>query len=151
MRRLSKLQRLTEYLAGLAVTAAPGCETLHPLMSTAQSDATSKLAHLSGIQILIARPEVSQSGNSDSHRDVLSTAIFVIEKNLGLDKTEPLENEQYTRLLEVADAVLGAICDETSRDNCTLVTGLSVASVDVTPEASLFGGWSGYSIELSFD
>ena len=34
---------------------------------------------------------------------------------------------------------------------CTLVSGLSLSSVQITPEASIFGGWSGWSIELSFE
>ena len=66
-------------------------------------------------------------------------------------KTEESENEQYSRLLEIADLILAYIAEETSSQNCRLVTGLALASVDVVPEASVFGGWSGYSIELSFE
>ena len=47
--------------------------------------------------------------------------------------------------------ILAYIAEETSSQNCRLVTGLALASVDVVPEASVFGGWSGYSIELSFE
>ena len=78
-------------------------------------------------------------------------AIFVLEKGLGLDKTMDLENAQYRRLLLVADAILGKIADETSGNDCTLVSGLSLSSVQITPEASIFGSWSGWSIELSFE
>ena len=77
--------------------------------------------------------------------------IFVLEKGLGLDKTEESENEQYSRLLEIADLILAYIAEETSSQNCRLVTGLSLASVDVVPESSVLGGWSGYSIELAFE
>ena len=77
--------------------------------------------------------------------------IFVLEKGLGLDKTTDLENVQYRKLLLIADAILGKIADDTSGNDCNLVSGLSLSSVQITPEASLFGGWSGWSIELSFE
>lgn len=70
-------------------------------------------------------------------------AIFVLEKGLGLDKTMDLENVQYRKLLLIAD--------DTSGNDCNLVSGLSLSSVQITPEASLFGGWSGWSVELSFE
>lgn len=151
MSRLSRLQRLTEYLAGLRIKSDKYPNGIDPICTTAQSDATSKLAHLSGVQVLIARPEVHQRGDSDTFREELGTVIFVLEKGLGLDKTEESENEQYSRLLEIADLILAYITEEASSYNCQLVTGLSLASVDVVPEASVFGGWSGYSIELAFE
>ncbi len=153
MNRLQKLLKLTDYLSKLRMTASDGCDTVdvEPIMTTAQADATSKLAHCSGVQVLFARPEENQTGNSDYHRDYIGTAIFVLEKGLGLDKTMDLENAQYRKLLIVADAILGKIADDTSGNDCNLVSGLSLSSVQITPEASLFGGWSGWSIELSFE
>ena len=106
MSRLSRLQRLTEYLAGLKIHSCRCCGHIDPICTTAQSDATSKLAHLSGVQVLVARPEVHQRGDSDTFREELGTVIFVLEKGLGLDKTEESENEQYSRLLEIADLIL---------------------------------------------
>lgn len=153
MNRLRKLQRLTDYLARFSMTVPLDGDDVHikPIMTTAQSDATSKLAHRSGVQVLFARPEENQSGNSDYHSDYIGTAVFVLEKNLGLDKTPDLEDDQYARLLLIADAILGKMADDTSGDDCNLVSSLSLSSAVVTPEASLFGGWSGYSVELSFE
>lgn len=153
MNRLQKLLKLTEYLVEFKMTVFDDCDTVYiePLMTTAQADATSKLAHRSGIQVLFARPEENQTGHSDYHRDYIGTAVFVLEKGLGLDKTADLENDQYRRLLLIADAILGKIADDTSGDDCNLVSGLSLYSIQITPEASLFGGWSGWSIELSFE
>ena len=153
MNRLQKLLKLTEYLEEFKMTVFDDCDTVYiePLMTTAQADATSKLAHLSGVQVLFARPEENQTGNSDYHRDYIGTAVFVLEKGLGLDKTQDLESIQYKRLLMISDAILGKIADDTSGDDCTLVSGLSLSSVQITPEASIFGGWSGWSIELSFE
>ena len=153
MNRFQKLRKLTEYLSGFRMTVFDDCDTVYikPLMTTAQADATSRLAHLSGVQVLFARPEENQTGNSDYHRDYIGTAVFVLEKGLGLDKTPDLEDAQYLRLLDIADAIVGKIAEDTSGDDCTLVSGLSMSSVNITPEASLFGGWSGWSVELSFE
>ncbi len=153
MNRLRKLLKLTDYLSKFRMTVRDDRDTVEidPLMTTAQVDATSKLAHRSGVQVLFARPEENQTGNSDYHRDYIGTAIFVLEKGLGLDKTMDLENVQYRKLLLIADAILGKIADDTSGNDCNLVSGLSLSSVQITPEASLFGGWSGWSIELSFE
>ena len=153
MNRLRKLQRLTDYLSSFKMTVFEDCDEVYinPIMTTAQADATSKLAYQSGAQVLFARPETNQTGNSDYSRDFLGTAVFVLEKNLGPDKTPEREDEQYSRLLQIADAILGKISEDTSGDDCTLVSGLSLSSVNVVPEASLFGGWSGYSMELSFE
>lgn len=153
MNRLQKLQRLTDYLASFSMTVFEDCKEVYvrPIMTTAQADATSKLAHQSGVQVLIARPGGDQQGNSDYHGDSMATAIFVLEKNLGLEKSVDRENAQYARLLQIADAILGKISDDTSGDDCTMVSGLSLSSVIIVPEASLFGGWSGYSLELSFE
>lgn len=153
MNRLQKLQRLTDYLAIFRMKVFDDCEEVYikPMMTTAQADATSKLAHQSGVQVLFARPECDQQGNSDYHMDTVATAIFVLEKILGPGSAPDLENSQYSRLLLIADAILGKIADDTSGNNCDLVAGLSLSSVTVVPEASLFGGWSGYSLELTFE
>ena len=66
----------------------------------------------------------------------------------GLFRACPFRREG---LLLIADAILGKISDDTSRNDCNLVSGLSLSSVQITPEASLFGGWSGWSVELSFE
>ena len=57
----------------------------------------------------------------------------------------------YYQMLSGPHLILAYITEEASSYNCQLVTGLSLASADVVPEASVFGGWSGYSIELSFE
>lgn len=83
MKRFQRLISLTEYISTFSV---PG-RGIRPLVTTAQADATSKLAHLSGIQVLAARPECRQSGNTDSYDTVISTAFFVIDKSLAQAST----------------------------------------------------------------
>lgn len=151
MKRLLKLANLDKYLSGLTVPSSinPN-EPVKAVMTTAQADATSALSQRSGQQILAARSELKLSGDSDSYSYVISTAIFVLEKGQGVAATPDTVQRQYDRLLAVADDLLGRITDDATRGRCGLLTGLDLVSVDVTPEASVFGGWLGYSIDLSF-
>ena len=74
----------------------------------------------------------------------------MLDKGLGTSRTEELENKQYQELAGLADAVLTRIADDATSGMCNLLSGLKLDSVDITPESSIFGGWSGYSIEISF-
>lgn len=153
MSRMSRIIRLDKYLAALTFRREYDdgqILQLKSVMTTAQADATSKLSRLSGPQIVVARSECKQSGDTDGYTSILSTVIFVLDKGLGTSRTEERENEQYVELAGIADAVLARIADDATSGNCGLLSGLQLASVDITPESSLFGGWCGYSIELSF-
>lgn len=142
MKRLDILQRVNKYLTGFSV---PGSDIV-PVLVTAQGDATSRLAMLAGDQILIARAETHQKGDSDSHNDEISLAFFVLTPELGPAYTPELENETYERLAGLASDVMTRFTDDTTR--CSQLAGLSLASVDIVPESSLFGGWMGYSIDI---
>lgn len=153
MNRMSKIVRLDSWLASLAVSLdrkSGGPLVCRAMMTTAQTDATSKLSRVSGPQIVAARAECVQTGDSDVYGQVLSTAIFVLDKGLGTARTEELENAQYSALAELADAVMGRLSGDLSSGSCNLLSGLELASVNITPESSIFGGWCGYSVELSF-
>lgn len=147
MRRLYKLQKLTEFLKTLTIEGTEA--KLYPILTTAQSDATSKLAHLDGQQFLIARPECNDNGDSDQHSEIVSTAFFLLEKNLGQLATPEKEQSQYDRLLDVAMSLIEIIDAAMTDSRCGLLSGLSTESVNIMPEASLFGGWLGYSIEIN--
>lgn len=123
---------------------------LSAVMTTAQADATSRLSRLSGQQLLAARSEAHQDGGTDSWTSVLSTAIFVLEKGLGTSRTADAEDGQFRRLAELAGEVLERLAEDISSGECGLLSGLRISSVDITPEASIFGGWTGYSIDISF-
>lgn len=142
MKRLDILQRVNRYLTDFSV---PGSDIV-PVLVTAQGDATSRLAMLAGDQILIARAETHQKGDSDSHNDEISLAFFVLTPELGPAYTPELENETYERLAGLASDVMVRFTDDTTR--CSQLAGLSLASVDIVPESSLFGGWMGYSIDI---
>lgn len=142
MKRLDILQRVNRYLTGFRV---PGSDIV-PVLVTAQGDATSRLAMLAGDQILIARAETHQKGDSDIHNDEISLAFFVLTPELGPAYTPELENETYERLAGLASDVMTRFTDDTTR--CSQLAGLSLASVDIVPESSLFGGWMGCSIDI---
>lgn len=145
MKRFQRLISLTEYIEGFSL---PG---ISPIVTTAQSDATSKLQHLSGIQVLAARPECRQQGDSDSYSSVLSTAFFVVAKGLGSANTSERERKQYGELLDIASQIVERVAADSTSPTCGLLSGMSLASVEIVPEASIFGGWLGYSVELTFE
>lgn len=145
MKRFQRLISLTEYIEGFSL---PG---ISPIVTTAQSDATSKLQHLSGVQVLAARPECRQQGDSDSYNSVLSTAFFVVAKGLGSANTSERERKQYGELLDIASQIVEQVAADSTSGTCGLLSGMSLAAVEIVPEASIFGGWLGYSVELTFE
>ncbi|MCR4565473.1 MAG: hypothetical protein K5651_05220 [Bacteroidales bacterium] len=145
MRRLQKLSRLSRYLEQFSIEGV-ACSFV-----VTQADATTKLNSAVGDQVLLARPEVHQDGNSDNYTQTLSTAIFVLAKDPGAGRTDARMNETYSRLEALSDRILEIIEDACTAGQCDLLSGLDLVSVDVVPEYSLFGGWNGYSIELKFE
>ena len=145
MRRLEKLNNLTNYLTALR---APGLD-IEPLRVIDEAQTTTRLAKRSGMQIVIARPELKQEGAADSYTTEYSTAIFVVEKALGAASTEEREDAQFNGLVGVACSLLTKIEQDISK--CVpLLLGLDLVSCELFPVSSIFGGWNGYSIVLAF-
>lgn len=155
MRDSRRLTRLNKYLSRLSLPlrelTMDGETSVRAIMTTAASDATSKLSRLAGTRLLVARPDMRRDGDSDSYRVTMSTALFVLEKDLAQDRTPEAEEEQYDRLAGLALDLVDRITADTTSGSCGLVGGMSVSSVDVNPEVSLFGGWRGYSVEITFE
>lgn len=146
MKRLERLIKLTQYLTEFRL---PGTD-IDPIRVVNHDHATSRLNNQRGTQILIARPEVKHSGNSDIYTEFFTTALFVLEKDLGTSRTDSREDEQYDRLLELTSNVLTKIENDAGDFDNPHLKSLTLTSVEIVPETSLFGGWSGYSIELEF-
>lgn len=146
MKRLERLIKLTQYLTEFRL---PGTD-IDPIRVVNHDHATSRLNNQRGTQILIARPEVKHSGNSDTYIEFFSTALFVLEKDLGTSRTDSREDEQYDRLLELTSNVLTKIENDAGDFDNPYLKSLTLTSVEIVPETSIFGGWSGYSIELEF-
>lgn len=146
MKRLERLTNLTLYLTKFQM---PNYDIV-PIRVVNHDQATSRLVNQSGIQILIARPEVKHSGNSDSYTEIFTTALFVLEKDLGASRTDSREDEQYNRLLDITSDLLTKIENDAGDFANPYLNSLTLAAVEIVPETSIFGGWSGYSIEITF-
>lgn len=152
MKRLSKLKRLNEYLVGFRI---PGYPNIVPVRVVDQENATGQLASdASGDQVLIAIPEAQDYGrNTDSFSETLSTAFFVLANINGPARTQELADETYLRLLDVSQAILDKLdADLTGGeigDPCPYLAGLTLTDLNIMPVYSVFGGWSGWSIEIT--
>ena len=58
----------------------------------------------------------------------------------------------YAKLLRILDICLDKLIDDMTGGEtgapCPTLSGLDITSVDVIPEFSIFGGWSGYYMEV---
>lgn len=143
----TRLQRITDLLTYLRDFTVPGLPS--PILGVDNAQTTSALTSKSGPQLVAAYPEVAHKGNSDTYVETLQTAFFVLDKALGAARTAEAEFDQYLRLATLADAVLTRIERDTTSPFVSPIGSLTLLTATVTPEASLFGGWVGYTIELS--
>lgn len=143
MKIVQNLKRVNNYLRQFQIDGK------HPLIVTSQGDAVTKLVFASGDQMLVARPEMSADGDSDTIIGHITLAFFLIAKLNGPASTVQKEEETFDRLEDLADKVLDRLVSDITDGNCPLLRGLDLRSIDIVPESSLFGGWSGYSIEIS--
>lgn len=152
MKRLQKLKTLTRYLETFRMEDWPG---IIPKSVVDNENATGQLSKAAGDQVLIALPELQQSGEStDSFSSSLSTAFFVLAKINGPARTPELASETYSRLASICESILERLEQDMDGDGiaapCPLLSGLSLFYVSIIPVYSVFGGWSGYSIEMTF-
>ena len=147
MKRLSKLKNLNRYLKTFAIPEHPD---IRPIRIVDQGDATSRLSKASGDQVLIALPECNQSGSTDQWREQISFAFFIIARVNNQMRNPEVEDESYSRLLDIADILLERLCDDMEDRPCGFLGGLELSDINIIPEYSIFGGWSGYSIEIVF-
>lgn len=147
MKRLSKLRKLTEYLVGFRLRDYPD---IKPIRVVDQENATGQLTKASGDQVLTAMPEAQDYGrDTDSFSESVSTAIFVLAKINGPARTPELADATYLRLLEIAQAILDKLDEDLSCGTCPLLNSFTLTDLNVVPEYSMFGGWSGWSIEIT--
>ena len=150
MKRLQKLARVTEYLTQFQV---PGYPDIIPIMTVNQENAASQLQRTYEEQLLIAMPEGRCSGqDSDSFDNSVSFAIFSLSKVNGPARTPETAEIAYAKLLRILDLCLDKIVvdiqGDEKTDPCPMLAGLDLTTVDVIPEFSIFGGWSGYYMEV---
>lgn len=149
MKRLLKLVNLNKYLYGFHLSE--GTET-NIMRVVDQENATAALSRAAGDQLLIAIPEVDEHGrSSDSFSSTLSAAFFVLAKVNGPTRTHDLADAAYDRLLGIVQQLLAKIDNDLTSGCCSLLSGLALTDIHVVPLYSIFGGWSGWSIEMTFE
>lgn len=145
---LRKLNALNGYLRSFAV---PGRDDVKVSYVTAYADATSRLDNETGIQLLIARPEMrawSQDGEAPTSAQ-MESAVFILMKDFGSARTDALEREAYDTMEEIAAIALAEIYDKAG--SCTALAGIRCTGFEIVPVTSTFGSWFGYSIALTFE
>ena len=145
MNAIEKLTKVNRYLSDFAVNG------VNAVVVTRQNDAVTKLSRKSGDQIVAARPELSATGNVDNLYPVITLAFFTLAKIEGPGVTEQIENETYDRLAGICGSILSKFTEDISGGSCPALCGLDLSSVDIVPEAGIFGGWCGYSIEITLE
>lgn len=149
MKRLSRLKTVNDYLHGLRLPPGAGADIV---LVVDQENATAALSRASGDQILISVPEsVERGDNTDSFTSSVSAAFFVLAKINGPSRTQELADKTYSRLLGLAQGLLSAIENDLTSGGCRLMSGLILSEVRTVPQYSIFGGWSGWSVELTFE
>ena len=143
-KRLERISMLMGYLRDFAVEGLPA-----PILGVNNEQTTNALVSKTGPQLVAAYPEVNHTGNSDCYVETLQSVFFVLDKSLGAARTDESEFEQYMGLMELAEAVLTKIERDTSEGFCSSLDGLTLMTAKIVPEGSIFGGWCGYSIEVT--
>ncbi len=145
MKKINKLIKATQYIQGFKIGE------INPIIAVSKDDATTRLQGKSGRQIIVALPEDIVSVYDDAFQDTISTVFFVIEKLNNAAKTEEKEKKSYEETLQIVNEILEKLDNDITGNNaCELLSGLSIKQISMVPEYSLFGGWSGYSVEITF-
>ncbi|MBQ9309886.1 MAG: hypothetical protein IJ222_03380 [Bacteroidales bacterium] len=145
---LRKLRALNSYLRRFTV---PGRDDVKVSYVTAYADATSRLNNETGVQVLIARPEMhsqSPDGEAAAYAQIES-AVFILMKDFGSARTDALELEAYDDMEDIADAVLAEIYGRAG--SCSQLAGIRCTGFEIVPVTSTFGSWFGYSIVITFE
>lgn len=150
MKRLQRLARVTDYVYRFRIHT---CPDVTPIITVNQENATSQLARSSGDQLLFALPEGRCMGtDSDRFDESVSLGIFALSKINGPARTNESAQVAYGRLLGILDACLDRITEDLTGGEtggpCPMLAGLDLTTVDVVPQYSVFGGWSGYYAEI---
>lgn len=148
MKRLARLKDVNDYLKNLHPPAGTEADIVHVVD---QENAAAALSRASGDQILVAVPESVEHGEyTDSFTFSISAAFFTLARINGPSRTREAADEAYSRLLSLAQAMISAIESDLTSGGCRLMSGLILSEVRTVPQYSIFGGWSGWSVELTF-
>lgn len=153
MKRLQKLINVSNYLETFSI---PGFQDIKPIRVVDGDNASGYLSKAAGRQLLIALPEGRSYGqDTDTFRESVGLAFFALAKINGPSRTQEIADRTYRELLAVSQAVLdrisGDLIGAPGSGTCPLLAGLNITEVSMVPIFSAFGGWSGWSIELTLE
>lgn len=148
---LRNLRKLTDYLHALA--GAPGMPPVHVVADESQGTLALNSPARITPQIVIALPNATLSGNSDSMTGPLGFILFALDKEQAQAATADSRKSSYDRTAELLGSVLRKILDDISGgadgDRCPLLGGMDASEITVLPEAGIFGGWNGWSATIT--
>lgn len=148
MKRLEKLERTLRYLGDFTL---PNLNNA-PIQAVNGDDATGRLSKANGLQFIISIPECYETGeDTDTYRDQIVLMFFSLARVNNSARTPQAEAAAYaTTLARLRDA-LDKLSRDTTGGQCSDMSGLSVTEATVTAEYSIFGGWSGWSMEVTLE
>ena len=153
MKRLQKLITVSRYLLNFS---EPGYLDIKPIRVVDGDNATGYLSKAAGKQLLVALPEGRATGpNTDTFTESVSLAFFALSKINGPSKTQEVTDETYDELLQICQAAIDKLVEDLSGNpsgkGCPLLAGLNITEFSAIPIYSTFGGWSGWSAELTLE
>lgn len=111
-------------------------------------------AATNGVQMVVTLPGTKIDGaDIDSLCGRDSILIWVLSKIEGPAGREIVNLEEYIRLLDLMNAVLGRYIDairDSKVGRCPLLAGVDIEQIVTTPEYNTFGGWNGWCASLAF-
>lgn len=125
-----------------------GIDDLQYKRVTTEKQAVNKLKDADGIQLVVVVPSFDTSGKLNMSVDDATTFFFVIEKyKTGATDAEDLNI--YERTQAVLEILKDRLIDKAT-DGCSIFYRLNPQSIHIDPEYNTFGGFSGWSMALSF-
>lgn len=142
---LKKLVNLIEYLPTIG-------EGVHIVGDEPNGATRLNSPAIRGRQIVVALPLAELEGNCDHMTGPHTFIVFVVEKTPAASGTPEQVRRQYIECARQLEKILGKITGDITGGNgrqCPLLAGFDLKGVQVTPEAGVFGSWSGFSATIT--
>lgn len=144
--RGNNIKQLTDYLRSLQYERGGLNYKVSMVVSVDNCVSVLERPDVQPRRVLVAHPVYSDSGNTDTYLGSFSTVIFVLEKSQEQQRTDDSEASQFVGILNTVDELCSRIENDISNG---VLCGFDLVSIQISPEYSVFGGWLGYSIEVS--
>ncbi len=139
---------ITDYFTKITELAESIPAIKHLVFVTSDNQATTRLKDKSGICLVAVIPSFDVSGQLARSVDDASTYFFVVRKAKPDDKKDQ-EQSLYQETQDVLYALKDSISNK-AEEGCSVFWRLSPESIHIDPEYNTFGGFSGWSMSMSF-